>query len=60
MLVCWGLKGEDLPIVHFTVACLVVKPLNRSEAEGDLVAILTLLLFKCKLLCYQMNKGVSF
>ena len=26
-------------IVHFTVACLVAKPLNRNEAEGDLVMI---------------------
>ena len=42
-------------IVHFTVACLVAKPLNRSEAKGDLVMIQTLLLFKCKLLCYHVN-----
>ena len=41
-----------MPIVHFTVVCLVAKPLNRSEAKGDLVMIQTLLLFKCKLLCY--------
>ena len=34
--------------VPFTVACLVAKPLNRSESEGDLVMIQTLLLFKCK------------
>ena len=34
--------------VHFTVACLVAKPLNRREPEGDLVMIQTLLLFKCK------------
>ena len=34
--------------VHFTVACLVAKPLNRSESEGDLVMIQILLLFKCK------------
>ena len=26
-------------IVHFTVACLVAKPLNRSEAKGDFVMI---------------------
>ena len=31
-------------IVHFTVACQVDKPLNRSEAKGDLVMIQTLLL----------------
>ena len=38
-------------IVHFTVVCLVAKPLNRSEAKDDLVMMQTLLLFKCKLLC---------
>ena len=42
-------------IVHFTVVCLVAKPSNRSEAKGDLVMIQTLLLFKCKLLCYHAN-----
>ena len=35
--------------------CLVAKPLNRSEAKVDLVLIQTLLLFKCKLLCYHAN-----
>ena len=40
-------------IVHFTVMCLVAKPLNRNEAKGDLVMIQTLLLFKCRLLCYH-------
>ena len=34
--------------VHFKVAPLVAKPLNRSEAKGDLVIIQTMLLFKCK------------
>ena len=43
-------------IVHFTVACLVAKPLNRSEVKGDLVMIQMLLLFKCKLLCYHANQ----
>ena len=42
-------------IVHFTVVCLVAKPLNRNEGKGDLVMIQTLLLFKCKLLCYHAN-----
>ena len=28
-------------IVYFTVACLVAKSLNRSEAKGDLVMIQT-------------------
>ena len=45
----------DLIIVHFTVVCLVAKPLNRSEAKGDLVMIQTLLLLKCKLSCYHAN-----
>ena len=26
-------------IAHFTAACLVAKPLNRSEAKGDFVTI---------------------
>ena len=42
-------------IVHFTVACLLTKPFKKSEAKGDLVMIQTLLLFKCKLLCYYAN-----
>ena len=42
-------------IVHFTVVCLVAKPLNRNEAKGDLVMIQTFLLFKCKLLYYHAN-----
>ena len=28
-------------IVHFTVECLVAKPLNKSEAKVDLVVIQT-------------------
>ena len=47
-------------IVHFTVACLVAKPLNRSEAKGDLVMIQTLLLFKYKLLCYHADQILVF
>ena len=42
-------------VVHFTVVCLVAKPLNRNEAKGDPVMIQALLLFKCKLLCYHAN-----
>ena len=42
-------------IVHFTVVCLVAKSLTRSEAKGDLVMIQTLLLLKCKLICYHAN-----
>ena len=45
----------NCPTVHFTVVCLVAKPLNRNEAKGDLVMIQTLLLFKCRLLCYHAN-----
>ena len=43
-------------MVHFTIVCLIAKPFNRSEAKGDLVLIQTLLLFKCKLLCYHANQ----
>ena len=45
------------PVVDFTLgnACLIAKPLNRSEVKGDLVMIQNLLLFKCKLLCYHAN-----
>ena len=46
---------ELIAIVHFTVVCLVAKPLDRSEAKGDLVMIQTLLLLKCKLICYHAN-----
>ena len=42
-------------IVHFTDVCLVAKPLNRNEDKSDLVMIQTLLLFKCKLICYHAN-----
>ena len=42
-------------IVNFTVACLVTKPFKKNEAKGDLIMIQTLLLFKCKLLCYYAN-----
>ena len=44
-----------IAIVHFTVVCLVAKSLNRSEAKGDHVMIQTLLLLKCKLICYHAN-----
>ena len=47
--------AEAIEIVHFTVVCLVAKPLNRSEAKGDLVMLQTLLLLKCKLICYHAN-----
>ena len=41
--------------VHFTVVYFVAKPLNRSEAEGDLVVLQMLLLSKYKLLCYHAH-----
>ena len=40
-------------IVHFAAVCLVAKSLNRSDVKVDLFKIQTLLLFKCKLLCYH-------
>ena len=43
-------------MVHFTVVCLVAKPLNRREAKVDLVMIQTLLLLKCTLLSYLASK----
>ena len=56
---CWNcstrFQFNKSPIIHFTVACLLVKSLNRSEAKGDAVMIQTLLLFKCKLLCYYAD-----
>ena len=44
-----------MTIVRFTVLGLVAKPLNKSEAKVDLVMIKTLLIFKCKFLCYHAN-----
>ena len=38
-------------IVFFTVVCLVVKPLNMSEARVHFVVIQTFLFFVCKSLC---------
>lgn len=42
-------------IVHFKVVCLIAKPLNKSEARGNLVMTQRLLLFKCTLLCDHAN-----
>ena len=56
-LACFD-KIATLPLwlmVHFTVVCLVAKPLNRSEARDDLVMIQKLLQIKCELLCYDVN-----
>ena len=47
---CQSFKASA--ITHFTVVYLVAKPLIRNDAKGDLVMTQTLLLFKCKLLCY--------
>ena len=48
-------NDSEKSIVYFTVVCLVVKPLNRSEAKIDLVIKQTSLLFKFKFLCYHAN-----
>ena len=45
--------GQISTIVHFTVSCLVAKPLNRSQGKGDHVMTQMLVLFICKLLCYH-------
>ena len=39
--------------VHFTVACLVAKALNKSEAKGDLIIKDKNPSFKCKLCCHH-------
>ena len=40
---------------HFTVVCSVTRPLNGSEAGGDLVLIQTSLLLFCKSSCSDAN-----
>ena len=40
----------ETTIVHFTDACLVAKPLNRSKLR-----VTFLLLFTYKLFCYHAN-----
>ena len=47
-------------IVHFTVACLVTKPFNRSEAKGDLVMIQTWLLSKVNCLVVMLDTGLYY
>ena len=42
-------------IDHFTVVCSVTRPLNGSEAGGDLVLIQTSLLLLCKSSCSNAN-----
>ena len=42
-------------ILHFTVVCLVVKPLNRREPKVESVVIQTLLLFVFKSVFYHAN-----
>ena len=42
-------------MIHFTVACLVAEPFDRSEAKDDLVMIQTLLYAVCKLPCCYAN-----
>ena len=50
---CNGMRAI-LQIAYFTVVCLVARPLNRSEAKGDLVMIQTLLL--SKVLCFHAKQ----
>ena len=47
-------QGE---IDHFTVVCLVARPLNESKAGIDLVLIETSLLLLCKLLPISMRRA---
>ena len=42
-------------IDHFTVVCSDTRPLNGSEARGDLVLIQTSLLLFCKSSCSDVN-----
>ena len=42
-------------IDHFTVVCSVTRPLNGSEAGGDLVVIQTSLLLLCKSRCLNAD-----
>ena len=37
--IVWQYGSIKNIVAHFTVACLVAKPLNKSEAKGDLVII---------------------
>ena len=45
----------EITIDHFTVVCSVARPLNGSEARGDLVLIQTSLLLFCKSSCSDAN-----
>ena len=46
-------KYNKRPVLkgHFTVVCLVPRPLHRNEAEVDVVLLQTFLFFTCKLSC---------
>ena len=46
-------KYNKRPVLkgHFTVVYLVTRPLNRNEAEVDVVLLQTFLFFTCKLSC---------
>ena len=46
---------RKLPIVHFTVVCLVTWPINEGEAGVDLVLIETSLHFLSKFLLISMT-----
>ena len=53
------LDVDRCTIIHFTVACSIAKPLNRSEAKGDLLVIQTSLFFKCKLFSYLILVSIT-
>ena len=53
-MVC-GSGNSYITIDYFTVVCLVARPLNEYEAEGDLVLIETSLLFSCKFVLISMR-----
>ena len=55
------LTSHNLPIDHFTVVCLMTRPLDGSEAGVDLVLIQTSLLLLCcntaRTRCIYMTKA---
>ena len=44
-----------ITIGHFTVVYSVIRPMNGSEAAGDLVLIQTSLFLSCKWCCCDAN-----
>ena len=45
----------EIAIGHFTVVYSVTRPINGSEAAGDLVLIQTSLFLSCKSCCCDAN-----